>query len=87
MSASITLSKPMQQFVAEQVAARGLKSDSDFVDQVLKAERKRLEVQKLVKKLEESVASGFLPVNDEYWEKLKQRVAKKFRARKQDIAR
>ncbi len=60
MSASITLSKPMQQFVAEQTAARGFKSESEFVDQLLKEELKRMEVQKLVKKLEESVASGFI---------------------------
>lgn len=87
MSASITLSKPMQQFVAEQTAARGLKSESEFVDQLLKEERKRMEVQKLVKKLKESEESGFRLVNDEYWENLKKRVDKKFRAGKQGTAR
>ena len=59
MAGTISLSKPMLQFVTEQAAARGLKDGSAFVQQVLREEKKRQAVAELVKKLRHAEQSGF----------------------------
>jgi hypothetical protein len=57
---TINLTKPMREWVAEQAEARGFKDEQAFLQQLIKEEKKRLAVDKLVKKLETAEASGFV---------------------------
>jgi len=71
MSSTVSLTKPLEKWVTEQAAARGLKNAAAYVQQLVREEQKRQAVQLLVKKLEEADASGFQEVTEESWRKSK----------------
>lgn len=87
MATSIPLSKPMQKFVAEQAAARGLKDDKAFVNQLLKEEQLRIAKQYLIERLEEGSASGYHEVTEERWEESRKRLKAQFQAKKRAKAK
>lgn len=85
MQGNISLTKPLQKWVVEQAAARGLKDGNAFVHQLLKEERKRQAVQLLIKNLEAAEASGFVKVTEEFWEERKKRVLARVKAAKKQV--
>jgi len=82
MQGTISLTKPLQKWVVEQAAARGLKDGKAFVHQLLLEEKKRQAVQALIQSLEEAEASGYHEVTEELWEARKKRVAAHFHGAK-----
>ncbi|MBL8823537.1 MAG: hypothetical protein JNJ77_13190 [Planctomycetia bacterium] len=87
MAGTISLSKPMQQFVAEQTAARGLKDDKAYFKQLLKEEQVRVGRQRLLELLDEGRASGYHEVTEETWQELKEKVKERFAARRKAKAK
>lgn len=57
-SLTIRVSKDQLEFVKEQVAEQGYRSPSAYVDELVRAERKRRAVEKLVKMVQKADASG-----------------------------
>jgi hypothetical protein len=78
MPSTVSLTKPLEKWVTEQAAVRGLKSADAYVQQLLLEEQKRQAVQFLIKKLEEADASGYQEVTDQRWEESKKRVRAHF---------
>ena len=81
MPATVSLTKPMEKWAAEQAAARGLKNANAFVQQLVREEQKRQAVQFLIKKLDEAKASGYHEVTEQRWEESKKRVVAHFKAK------
>lgn len=81
MSSTMSLTKPLAKWAAEQAKACGQKTASDYVNQLLREEQKRQAVQLLIKNLEEAEASGYYEVTEKSWEDRKKRVAAHFKVK------
>ncbi len=82
MLGAISLKKPLQKWVVEQAAARGLKDGNAFVQQVLLEEKKRQAVTRLIQKLEEAEASGSEEWTEHSLEESRQRLRSRLAANK-----
>ena len=80
MPSMISLTKPMEKWVAEQAAVRGLKNADAYMQQLVREEQKRQAVQFLIEKLDEAKASGYHEVTEHRWEESKKRVVAHFKA-------
>ena len=84
MPSTVSLTKPMEKWVAEQAAANGLKNTDAYLQQLVREEQKRQAVQLLIEKLDEAKASGYHEVTNEMWKERKKRVIASFRAKKKN---
>jgi hypothetical protein len=82
MTNSISLSKPMRKFVADQAAERGLKNENAYVTQLLKEEQLRIARQRLLEKLDEGRASGIEDLTDDFWADCEKKVLEHFSNKK-----
>jgi len=78
----MSLTKPMAKWATEQAKARGLKTVSAYVIQLLREEQKRQAVQFLIEKLDEAKASSYHEVTDQLWGERKKRVIAQIKAAK-----
>ena len=79
VSINLSLSESLEQFLDERVAEAGLQSREQYVEQLLRAEQKRLAKAKLDAMLLAGLDSGEpIPVDDEWWERKTQEAVARY---------
>jgi len=74
-SLNISLPKTLKKFVEDQAAEGGYSTPSEYVRQFLREDQKRRAEDELEKLLLAGIRSGNpVEVNDEFWEKQRQRI-------------
>jgi antitoxin ParD1/3/4 len=74
-SLNISLPKTLKKFVEDQTAQGGYSTPSEYVRQLLREDQKRRAEEELESMLLAGLRSGKrLEVNEEYWQKLRERI-------------
>jgi antitoxin ParD1/3/4 len=82
-SLNISLPQPLKDFVEERVKDGGYSTPSEYVRELLREDQKRRAEEKLEALLLESLNSGEpIAISPEYWEKKRQQLIERHRAKK-----
>ena len=80
---TIKLSKAHREFINEHLAESGCKSASDFIDALIRAERRRRGEERLVQLVKEADESGpATPMTNEDWADIRRRAMRRLAGRK-----
>lgn len=81
-SLNISLPESMRAWIDRQVKDGGYGTASEFIRDLIREAKKQRARRELEEKLIKGIESGpVIPVNDEYWKGLRNRVAKRLRTR------
>jgi antitoxin ParD1/3/4 len=87
-SLNISLPQPLKDFVEERVKDGGYSTPSEYVRELLREDQKRRAEEKLEALLLESLNSGErIAISPEYWEKKRQQLIERNRAKKKKVTR